>query len=401
MAIKINDKRMCTGCGACANICPRQCITMMADDEGFLYPQVNMEECIQCGLCTKYCPVLHPICGGSNYEKKAYAAQSKNEDVRFRSTSGGAFSALASYVLSQNGYVCGAGYGEDNLVMHCIESTPEGLERLRQSKYVQSEIGTVYRELEKLLKQGIMVLFCGTPCQAAGFQNYLKTEYENLLLIDLICRGINSPKAYQYWLKELEEDENSKIVKVWFKYKAHGWKDSPQCTKIDFQNGNEKVLYRKGNTYMRGYLTANLFVRPSCSDCRFKGENRPSDITLADCWGADSTIDDDKGTSLIIVNSQKGEKFWKCAKDKMVYTEYDFKTIISNNISYYNSIKLNKRRKRFYKKLDHKKFSSLVMPYYYRAFMRAVIVGEFPRKLFFQILVQKIFRRNNHERHKK
>lgn len=363
MAIAITDKKNCTACAACSNICPKRCIAMMEDEMGFQYPVVNQGACIECKLCEKHCPVLHSERPENCGRPTVYAARTKNSDLRFCSTSGGIFSELATYVIEQDGAVCGARYDADNFVEHFLIEDIQNIEKIRQSKYMQSRIGNVYQVIKKQLQSNRLVAFCGTPCQVAGLYQYLRHEYENLLTFDFICRGVNSPKAFKYWLEEIEEENHSKVARVWFKYKKNGWKASPRCTRVDFSNGQFKVYSGTENTFMCGYLGPNLYIRPSCGDCRFKGTPRLGDITLADFWGLDSVLEDDGGTSMVMVNSAKGERLLEMIKNRIEYEEHDFSEIGAGNVCASGSVTVNPKSELFLKSLGSEPFSKLVRKY--------------------------------------
>lgn len=363
MAICISDKKKCTGCAACSNICPKGCITMTEDEMGFQYPIVDREECIECKLCEKRCPVLNKERPEHYKTPTVYAARTKDSEVRFCSTSGGIFSELATCVIEQGGVVCGAKYDENNMVEHFLIENIQDVEKIRQSKYMQSRIGNVFQDIKKQLQSKRMVAFCGTPCQVAGLYQYLGKDYENLMTFDFICRGVNSPKAFQYWLKEIEEENNSKATRVWFKYKQNGWKASPRCTRVDFLNAQFKVYSGGENTFMCGYLGPNLYIRPSCGDCEFKGTPRLGDITLADFWGLDSALEDDGGTSMVMINSFKGETLFQKINNRIEYEKHSFSEIHAGNVCADGSVVINPKSEEFLKSLGKKPFSKLVKKY--------------------------------------
>lgn len=356
------EEDQCTGCAACANICPKNAITMKEDIYGFAYPYIS-DSCIDCDLCEKTCNKLVNTCNDNSKKPQTYAVWSKNEEVRFKSTSGGAFTELATVILKQGGCVVGAQYAENNEVEHVLIENLKDLEKIRQSKYTQSQIGFVFKEVkEKLLKNRI-VGFCGAPCQVAGLYAYLGKEYDNLYTFDFICRGVNSPKAYRAWLKELEIKNDSKVSNVWFKYKEDGWNNSPRCTKIDLKNGKSIILKEKENLYMTGYLGPNLYIRPCCGDCEFKGVPRKGDLTLADFWGLDKELDDDKGTSLLLINNQRGNTLFQMAAKKLTIHERNFDEILAGNICFDSSVNINKQSKKFLKALSNESFSKLIKQY--------------------------------------
>ena len=323
----------CTGCFGCYNICPKKCIHMEPDIEGFLYPKVDYNECIHCGLCQKTCPSLNKLDVSTNYENPiVYAAWSLDEEIRLNSTSGGIFSELAQMILAEGGYICGARYNSEHLVEHCIINKPEGLKIIRQSKYVQSDIRDVFKEIKKLLIRGEKLLFCGTPCECAGLKKYLGKKYDQLIVVDFVCRGTNSPRIYTMFLQELEKIYGAKVSRVWFKNKTYGW--NKFSTKIDFENGEEYLKDRYSDLFIRGYIEANLYMRECCSECKYKTFPRVSDITLADFWKIrleDEMQDTDKGTSLVMINSKSGEKLFEAIKDHIFY-EHKTQSFLENSI---------------------------------------------------------------------
>lgn len=362
MPVEIIQKNDCTGCGACWNICPKDCIDRKIDNQGFVYPKVNVNACINCEQCLKVCPLT--IDKKSKADKNTvYAAWSKDEKIRFTSTSGGVFTEFAYGIINRNGIAVGAAYDSDNIVKHIIVSDKKSVELIRQSKYVQSDTHDIFREIESKLQQGTPVLFCGAPCQVAGLKTFLNKDYKELVTVDFICRGVNSPKAYSYWLDELQDIYKSKIVKVWFKYKIKGWKKSPFCTRVDFENGRVFVADANKNYFMRGYLMGNLYMRPSCSSCHFKGNERYSDITLADFWKISEELDDDKGTSMLMVNSDRGNNLLKEIEDNLHIFKKSFAEIAEGNGMFFNSVSLNPKGEEFLERLGDEKFSKLIKKY--------------------------------------
>lgn len=362
MYTEVVNKKDCTGCGACENLCPENAIHMHVDKEGFCYPAIDDEKCIQCGECLNVCPVFDmPIKGdkGKNIQApKVYAAWSMDQDIRYHSTSGGIFSELALSILKRGGYICGAVYDENQEVKHYITNKVESLEKLRQSKYVQSEMKDIYKKIEDLLKKNETVLFSGTPCQCKGVYNYCKEKgitNSNLYMVDFICRGVNSPKVYRKFLGELEDQYGSGVIKVWFKNKTYGW--NRFSTKIEFENGENYLKDRYHDTYIRGYIEENLFIRPSCTVCRFKGLHRVADLTLADFWGVKLEEgymqDSDNGTSMVMVHTEHGKRLWDSISPNIYKTEKKMDDVIPGNICFENSIHHSVYRKQFMDDLDN------------------------------------------------
>ncbi len=322
--IEIKNKVDCCGCNACGDVCPKGAITFKVDEEGFWYPEINHDLCINCDLCDKVCPIINiselkkndldkPIC---------YAAENKDLEVVFDSTSGGLFSALANVVYKSHGYVGGAVFNPDFSVKHYISADKKDLPRLRSSKYLQSNLDGFYKDVKKTLATGEMVLVCGCPCQMAALRRYLRKDYDNLIISDFICLGINSPKVWRKYLDSFEERYGSKVVYCKAKSKEYGWRNLTQ--KVILENG--KICYETSaqSNFTKGYIQTHAYARPSCYDCQFKGYPRISDITLADFWGIeriDKSMEKNLGTSLVLLNSQKGVKFFEQIKKSINYKE--------------------------------------------------------------------------------
>lgn len=366
--IHIQEKVDCCGCNACGDVCAHHAITFKTDIEGFWYPEVNKNICTNCHLCEKVCPIINiNDLKKNDYAKPSHtiAAINKNMRVRWDSTSGGAFSALADAMYAQGGYVSGALYNEDFTVRNYVSDNPDDLAKLRSSKYLQSKAEGLYADIRELLKRGEKVLACGTPCQMAALRSFLRKDYNNLIIVDFICRGVNSPKVYRAYLDSLEKKYGSKVVYVKAKNKELGWRNLTR--KITFANGQSYYGVFMDDDFRRGYHT-NVFCRPSCYDCKFKGFPRIADITIADYWGiekVDKNLDNNIGTSLMLLNSKKGEAYFECAKDRLEYIETPFESILGGNIALRKSINPAKiDRKAFFEDLDDHDFDYVTAKYY-------------------------------------
>lgn len=366
--ISITQKQDCCGCNACAQICPKQCITMQEDNEGFLYPRVDTENCIDCHLCERICPVSNH--GMERKPLKVYAAINKDEEVRKQSSSGGIFTALAEQVIKQGGVVFGARFDEQWQVKHDYTETMEGLAAFRGSKYVQSQIGNSYQEAEQFLKVGRKVLFSGTPCQIAGLRNYLRKEYDNLLAIDFICHGVPSPMVWRRYLKEEVarqcdrknsvlshpiHEEDVLVEGISFRDKTMGWKKFSFALTLSTTNGSgDKIQFcscspMTKNEYLRGFMS-NVYLRPSCYSCAFKCLKSKSDITLGDFWSIrlyNKQLDDNQGLSLMLLNNNRGLCSANAIRSEVAFysiPDYD----INSNLALMNSVVASNKRSCFY-----------------------------------------------------
>lgn len=301
--IQICDKHNCCGCLSCVQRCPKHCITVQQDSEGFFFPWVAKENCIDCGLCETVCPFLSRKQG--NDVQRVFAAKNPDEDIRKDSSSGGVFAILAEKVIQAGGVVFGARWTKDWNVEHDYAATIEKLQVFRSSKYVQSCINVSYQQAEAFLKEGRKVLFSGTPCQIAGLKTFLCEEYDNLITIECACHGVPSPGLWRQYLEEVSK--RRPIIAISHRDKRIGWRN--YCLVIKFADGKEIVQPHDNNPWTRAFIKS-LDLRPSCYQCAFKGPNSQADITLADLWGDRILLknqDEDKGISLVIVHSSKGK----------------------------------------------------------------------------------------------
>lgn len=362
--ILISEKQNCCGCKACYNICPQKCIEMPLDNEGFWYPKVDEDKCLHCGLCEKVCPEINISSNDKSKDKPmCFAAWSNDNDIRRESSSGGVFTSIAQWILSNDGVVFGAGYDSNLNVLHKDIYTMEGLKDLRGSKYVQSDIKDIYIKTKKHLVSGKKVLFSGTPCQIAGLYNFLQEEYDELYTCDLVCHGVPSPKIFEGYKNHMEQKYNSSIQRIAFRDKNYGWK----LFSVSLQFGNDAV-YRKNleeDVYMQGFLK-NYYLRPSCYKCTYAKLPRVSDITLADFWGVAGKypeLDDDNGTSLLLVNTEKGKKMIDSCENSIFKQECDLDYAILNNPCIVKSANEPRLRKNFFKDFNTKDFNYAIKKY--------------------------------------
>lgn len=365
--IQIQNKIDCCGCNACGDVCHQHAISFKIDIEGFWYPVVDADKCTDCHLCEKVCPIINV----KNLKKNdlpqsiCYAAEHKNLEVVFDSTSGGLFSALADIMYKSGGYVGGAVFNDDFSVRQYISNDKQDLPRLRSSKYLQSHLDGFYLQVKELLNKGEKVLVCGSPCQMAALRAFLKKDYENLIIADYICRGINSPKVWQKYLDSFEERYGSKVVYCKAKSKEYGWRNLTQ--KVILANGKAYYETAEQSNFTKGYLRTNAYCRPSCYDCKFKGYPRIADITLADFWGiekVDSSLEKNLGTSLVMINSKKGQAYFEQVKKRINYVEVSLKDAEIGNGCLNDSLNPPKvNRMEFFEDLDRMTFGEISEKY--------------------------------------
>ena len=299
-----NIKKSCCGCLACMNICPAGAISVQENEEGFQYPIIDKTKCTNCGLCAKSCPVINPK-HNNNPKPDCYAAMASDE-LRRNSSSGGIFPVIAYHILSLGGYVAGAIWHEKN-VIHIVSNNKEDIEKMQGSKYLQSNIGNCFKEIKNLLNQNKQVLFTGTPCQVAGLKSFLNKDYPNLLTVDLICHGVPSPKVFHKYLENTLPQELN-FIKTNFRDKLNGWStNSTITTHTSAASFSDRA---NENDFMKAFLK-NLCLRECCNECQFNKLPRQADLTIGDFWAINKfnpKLNDNKGTSVILANNEKGEK---------------------------------------------------------------------------------------------
>ena len=383
--INIQNKQDCCGCSSCVQRCPKQCISLHEDEEGFLYPKVNLDTCIDCGLCEKVCPILHQA--EERVPLEVFAAKNPNEQIRKESSSGGVFTQLAVQIIDAGGVVFGVKWNEHFEAVHAYTETQEGLVAFRGSKYVQSQVGDTFKQVEQFLKQGRQVLYSGTPCQIAALKLFLRKEYENLLAVDFICHGTPSPGVFRWYLSEelaqeaarqsgekiqfrsslpipsiakadvLAREQGFEIEDIRFRDKRVGWKKFSfvlsfkplsKATGAGEKNSVSLSYTLDKHAFMRGFLR-DLYLRPSCHVCPAKAGKSRADITLGDYWGIQSLmpeIDDDRGVSALTINTEKGKQALHQTTAELHEAPYE--DLCAKNPALIRSCRIPNNRTRFF-----------------------------------------------------
>ena len=387
--IDIKRKQDCVGCGACHDICPRNAIYWETDMEGFWYPRIELAKCIDCGLCEKVCPVINSdelnSINSAFPIPDVYAAYNTNAEVRFKSTSGGIFSALAEKILADEGYICGSVWTDSFGARHLLSDKMQDLLRIRGSKYLQSDMTGIFSEVRSVLNRGEKVLACGCPCQMAAMRSFLRKDYDNLILCDFICCSINSPKLFKAYIKDLEEQYGSKVIEYHPKNKEYGgWHNF--AFKATFENGQIYTKNRTEDAFTQCFIGTHIAGRPSCYECHYKKIPRVADITIADFWGiekVDPSFDSPDGVSLVLLNNDKGKAFYETLEG----------TVISKRMKLGDAIKYNSHlikslnpshidREKFYTALDEKGFRYAMNKYGHSSATARRVLSFFKRILF-------------------
>ncbi len=345
----LNRKEECCGCSACMSVCPKHCIEMKDDVEGFKYPLIDESRCCKCNRCEQVCPIIH---GNKEIKKeqKAFLAQNKDEIIRLQSTSGGVFSALATSIIEEGGVVFGASMDDSYVVNHVCVSSENDLVKFRNSKYVQSNINNCFIQAKEYLNNGVKVLFSGTPCQIEGLKNYLKVESANLYCVDVVCRAVPSPLVLKKYVDWHFNKFDGQIASLRFRdKKKYGYRFTQM--EVVYKEPNIDTYYagKESDPYLRAFFE-NYCDRPSCHECNFRKQYRVSDITLwdaQDCGKICKKLDDNKGTSKVLIHSKQGNQLWKKAESKMIYYELLPDIVVDGVFEMKSSIAPNTRRGEF------------------------------------------------------
>lgn len=356
--MKICNPKVCVGCGVCADACPKGCITLLYDKEGFLKSNVDTALCVQCGLCARVCPVnkvpeTHSIIG-------AYKVNRLPRESATNSTSGGVAAALSEYVVVQKGVVYGTGWSDCTHIAHSCAKTVEETDAFKGSKYIQSYVVGCYKDIKTKLKDGQTVLFTGTPCQNAALKNYLGTDYENLYLVDFVCHGVGSQKVFSAYMDYLTTEKGATVQSVEFRNKSlHGYEKSN--LKVVFENGKEHLEGSYSDT-IGLWFASGLSVGESCYACPYAYANRVSDVTLADYVGDDMNDADKRyGTSMVFVNTEKGERFLQHVSVEL--TPKPLEGSVKKYARLHGEYTRPRCRKKFFADLEKKGFSIVLSKY--------------------------------------
>lgn len=343
--VTVQEKKYCCGCAACVEVCPQKCIKYTFDEEGFGYPEVEAMKCVHCGLCESVCPVIakeknsvpvyepiegeskenftHRVCESERNIPAFYVAYNRNSQIREKSTSGGTFSALAEYVYERGGWVYGVVLDQNCKIVHMASNSWEDLALFRESKYVQSEQQGMFENIKNKLRQNIMVLYSGTPCQVEGLKRYLGREYEKLITVDIFCHGVGSPKYWKKYVDYMQQKYNSPIQRVNFREKTYGYNSA--CMAVYFKNGKSSHKGHDDDLYWTAFSKCYIF-RPSCYCCKFKTLNHVSDFSIGDFWETDElpeSFQNSNGTTLIITHSEKAKTILMELSSLLAFTSVD------------------------------------------------------------------------------
>lgn len=361
------DKKTCNGCGVCALVCPKNCIKMVEDAEGFLYPEIDENKCIKCNKCRRVC---------SNYPKdnefsiKAYAAKNKNDEQRNKSTSGGMFKILAQYVIEKNGVVFGVKFSDDLKVIHDFADNLEDCKAFSSSKYVRSDLNNSYEKVKEFLEDGRYVLFSGTPCQIQGLRNFIGKHNDKLILCEIICHANPSPKVFKMYIKNIEKNTGKQVKTMYFRSKNPEMKNSSY---IEMKDGTKIA----DSLYNYAFSSKQLINRPSCYNCKFVDENRKADFTIGDFWGIESAFpafNDGKGISLFTVNTSKAENIFNELESMLEYKGVEVKKAFEKN--HHSNVKYNPNRDKFFEKLVSEEINEENIIKYMKKYTNKTLYGK-------------------------
>ena len=377
--ILTGNKEKCCGCGGCEQICPKNAIELKADEDGFLYPVLDKDMCVECGACKSVCPYDKEL--SLKEPKRVYAAKTTDTQSLMNSSSGGMFGAFAEYILAHDGFVAGCVFDENFKAEHILSDKAEDVERMRGSKYVQSETGNIFKDVKRELERGKAVLFTGTPCQIDGLKGFLKKDYEKLFTVDLICHGVPSPLLLKKYLENKEQ--KGKISDLKFRNKAlNGWGSRGSITQSI--NGKEKtsVITPFNESYYNMYYLMNTVSRRCCYSCQYATGKRTGDITIGDYWNASSFMSEketENGMSAVLCNTEKGELLLESVKNSLVLKESTLSHIIEGNGNLKAPAKMPTQRETVYKDLNEYGFEYVVKNYCRFSYLKPFIKKHIPK----------------------
>lgn len=388
--IHIKDKQQCCGCTSCYAICPQECISMHEDHEGFLYPSVDESKCVGCHLCEEVCPIMNAK-KEQAFPQRAFVVQHKDETILRESTSGGAFSAIAKWVLDRKGIVYGAGYDETFEVKHFSIRSESDLYKFRNSKYSQSHKTNCFKEIKKELSTGVIVLFSGTPCEVEGLLSFLGTSFPNLITIDVVCHAVPSPLLFRKYLEAQRGERGEGIVDVKFREKHYGYSYSTMTIRW----ANKKVYHQGIDTdvMLRAYFDS-IASRPSCYHCAFKKRYRMSDFTLWDCFVADEfcrELDNEKGVTRVLLHTEKAIRIFDDIRDDVFYKEVSPDHLTYKVKEMFQSVNANSLRDAFFSDLNNMRAEDCFRKYYPITMRNKVEKGV--RLFFVKVGIYKYFKR--------
>lgn len=366
------EKNTCNGCGVCSLVCPVKAIEMKEDGEGFLYPEIDRNKCVNCNKCRKVCS---NTVSQNNYSIKAYATKNKNDIERKNSTSGGMFKILSKYIIEKNGVIFGVKFNKNMKAVHDYAENLEECKEFSYSKYVRSDLNNSYKKVKKFLEEGRFVLFTGTPCQVQGLRNFLGKDNKKLILCEIVCHANPSPKVLEMYLKNHEIKSGKKIKNIYFRSKDIEMNNGPY---IEFED-NTKL---QESLYNKAFTVEQLINRPSCHNCKFVDENRKADFTIGDFWGVEKIFPDfsDKdGISLLTVNTKKASEVFEEIKEKMYYRETTLELAFRNNHNC--NMPISKNRDRFFKGIEENRINENNIIEYMYKYTKESIYLKIKRKI--------------------
>ena len=391
--IFIEDKTKCCGCTACKNVCPKQCIEMIPDFEGFLYPKVNAKECVECNKCVRVCPVLNHEVKQKKYQE-AYALRTKSDRDLRMSTSGGFTTPLAFWVFEQGGKLWTTTYDDNWKVCHAeFDSANTEFAKTRGSKYVQSDLGDSFTKIQKDLENGKLICFIGTTCQVYGLKSYLGTTYDNLITVDLVCHGTPSPKLWNKYVSYQEKCYGSRIKEVNFRNKTYGYHSGTMM--LQFENGKKYTGSARVDFMLKSFFS-EIASRPSCYDCVFKEKYRNSDFTIFDCWHMSELVfdqrDDDRGYTNVLIQSEKGRQIFEHIRNQYNAYEIDVdKAITLDGIMVNHSAIPHPARNEFYKDIEKNDLKTHIRRYV--GIKKIDYIIEMSKMIFYKLGLMSVLRK--------